>query len=200
MPEQAVDWAQRYHEGTTPWDSGKPSSELKRVVEGGIVSPCRALELGCGTGTNAVYLAQKGFDLTAVDMVELALEQARAKAKAAGATVQFLQASVLNLPDLGAPFDFLFDRGCFHSFKERGWNEFLKSITQVIHPGTRWLMLCGNDKEQHDPGPPTLSEKQIRDVLGPQFDFEWVREFRFDLSPSLGTNRPLAWSLIMRKR
>ncbi len=200
MTESAFDWTQRYREGKIPWDSGKPSSELLRVVDAGIVAPCRALELGCGTGTNAVFLAQRGFDVTAVDLVELAVEKARAKATQAGVKVNFACASVLDLPNLGAPFEFIFDRGCFHSFKERGWSEFLASLTRVTRSGTRWLMLCGNDKEPQDPGPPTLSEKQIRDTLTPMFEVEWLREFRFDLSPSFGPGRPLAWSVMLRRR
>ena len=200
MAEQGFDWAARYREGNIPWDSGKPSSELQRVIESGSIKPCRALELGCGTGTNAVYLARKGFAVTAVDMVGLAISRAREKACADGVKVNFVCASVLDLPGLGPPFEFVFDRGCFHSFEESQWEKYLAGLVQVIRPGARWLMLCGNDKEQHDPGPPTLSEKEIREVLSPMFEFEWIREFRFDLSPSFGPGRPLAWSVMLRRR
>ena len=69
-------WNNRYQQADTPWDSGVPSAQLVAALDGGLVAPCRALELGCGTGTNAIYLAQRGFDVTAVDAAPLAIETA----------------------------------------------------------------------------------------------------------------------------
>ena len=116
MPD-VPNWEEHYRSGTPPWDSGRPSSELIRVVEGEHISPCRAIELGCGTGTNAVWLAQRGFDVTAVDLVPLAIEQAVDRAANAGVKIRFLSLDLLTLPDLGAPFGFLFDRGCYHAVR-----------------------------------------------------------------------------------
>ena len=65
MLERTRDWHKRYSDKDTPWDSGQPSRELERILEEGWIKPCRVLELGCGTGTNAVYLAQRGFEVTA---------------------------------------------------------------------------------------------------------------------------------------
>src|SRR5260370_28503524 len=107
-------WDKRYREGESPWDTGQPSGELVRLVREEGIALCRALELGCGTGTNAVWLAQQGFDMTAVDLAPLALERAEARARAAGVKVRFVAASVLEPPDLGGPFPFFFDRGCYH--------------------------------------------------------------------------------------
>src|SRR5262249_27552517 len=102
-------WQERYREGDTPWDSGRPSLELQRVVaEDGIVAGL-ALELGCGTGTNAVWLASQGFDVTAVDLSPLAIERAERRAREAGIRVRFLVADLLDPPDLGGPYDFFFD-------------------------------------------------------------------------------------------
>ena len=65
-------WEERYRKGETPWDTGHPSTELQRVIREEKIRPCRAIELGCGTGNNAVWLAQQGFDVTAVDLSSLA--------------------------------------------------------------------------------------------------------------------------------
>jgi len=78
-----VRWDERYQTGDTPWDTGQPSSELQRVLTEDQIGPCAALEIGCGTGTNAVYLAQQGFELTAVDVSPLAVATAQARATAA---------------------------------------------------------------------------------------------------------------------
>ena len=79
-----TDWNQRYIDESTPWDSGEPSKELTRALDQKLIEPCRVLELGCGTGTNAIFLARAGFSVTAVDLSEEALRQARSKAEAAG--------------------------------------------------------------------------------------------------------------------
>src|SRR5947209_8671417 len=105
-------WDERYVKGDVPWDTGRPSSELQRVVRSTPVAPCRALELGCGTGASAVWLAQQGFDVTAVDLSPVALERARRRADSARAAVRFVEADVLRPPEgLAGPFDFFFDRG-----------------------------------------------------------------------------------------
>jgi methyl halide transferase len=107
-------WENRYATGDTPWDSGQPSTELQRVIADEKIQPCRAIELGCGTGTSAVWLASQGFDVTAVDLSPLALARAEARAAAEGVRIRFLTADVLNPCDLGAPYEFFFDRGCYH--------------------------------------------------------------------------------------
>src|SRR5438552_11989125 len=114
MPDEPRDWNQRYVAGDTPWDSGQPSAELIRVLREWNIGPCRALEMGCGTGENAVYLAQQGFDVTAFDLAPLAVERAQAKMHEAGVKVRLLTADVLDLPDVGPPFSFVFDRGLYH--------------------------------------------------------------------------------------
>src|SRR5690242_10320902 len=98
-------WNERYEKGDTPWETGQPSSELQRVVAEVSIKPCRAVELGCGTGASAVWLAQQGFDVTAIDLSGLAIEQARRRADEAGVRVNFLVADVLHPPaELVGPF------------------------------------------------------------------------------------------------
>src|SRR5262245_7159572 len=104
-----TDWNDRYRDGNLPWDTGQPSSELERVLSRNAIQPCRALELGCGTGTNSVWLAEQGFEVTGVDLAPLAVERAVKRAQAARVNVHFLVADVLQLPDLNGPFEFFFD-------------------------------------------------------------------------------------------
>src|SRR5436190_14432172 len=106
-----------YLVGFTPWDSGKVPDELIQLVEGDeALTPGRALDIGCGTGTQSVYLAGKGWEVTGIDAVEKPLRQARARATAADVSVQWVRADVTRLPELGlAPgYTLFFDRGCFH--------------------------------------------------------------------------------------
>src|SRR5437764_1299806 len=106
-------WDERYRKDEAPWDTGRPSSELRRVLAEDKIGPGRAVELGCGTGTNAVWLARQGFDVTGVDISPLAIERAEARATAAGVRSLFLVADLRDPPPgLAGPFDFFFDRGC----------------------------------------------------------------------------------------
>jgi methylase of polypeptide subunit release factors len=75
---ESIAWDDRYREGNVPWDTGQPSSELQQVLQRHSIDPCRTLEIGCGTGTNSVWLAQRGFEVTAIDLSPLAVDQAQA--------------------------------------------------------------------------------------------------------------------------
>lgn len=192
------DWDQRYRSGDAPWDSGLPSRELKRVLEEQGLKPCRALELGCGSGTNAVFLAQQGFSVTAVDVSNVALERARQRAAEAGVEVEFLQGDVCHLDQDFEPFDFLFDRGCYHCARRLDLSGYLETLQCVSRRGTKYLSLVGNANEQTDEGPPRLREDEIRADLGDLFEIEQLREFRFE-DPG-GADGPLGWSCWMTRR
>jgi SAM-dependent methyltransferase len=201
MPDRAdrTHWDKRYQEGDTPWDTGLPSSELVRVVQEEKIPPCRAVELGCGTGTNVIWLAQQGFEVTGVDLAPLAVQRAQERAKGAGVKVRIVAADVLNLPDLGAPFQFFFDRGCYHVVRRIDPGRYIQTVARITTPDMIGLILAGNAREPQTPGPPTVSEEEIRREWGEAFEIIWLREFRFDATAG-DSQRPLAWSCLVRKR
>jgi 2-polyprenyl-3-methyl-5-hydroxy-6-metoxy-1,4-benzoquinol methylase len=107
-----------YLVGFKPWDSGVTPPELVAAVEGPeALEPGRALDMGCGTGTNAVYLAKRGWEVTAIDTVGRPLKTARRKAEAAAVSPRFIQGDVTKLPELGVGggYRLVFDLGCLHS-------------------------------------------------------------------------------------
>lgn len=193
-------WDERYAKGDTPWETGLPSSELQRVLAETAIQPCRSLELGCGTGANAVWLAQQGFDVTALDLSAVAIDRARQRANQAGVHVNVLVADVLNPPqELIGPFDFCFDRGCYHVVRRGDVTGYLDTLRRVTRPGTLALVLAGNAREPHDPGPPVVTEEEIRAELGKLFDIVQLREFRFDQVEAVGV-RFLGWSCLLRRK
>ncbi|MBV9123202.1 MAG: class I SAM-dependent methyltransferase, partial [Planctomycetes bacterium] len=161
------------------------------------VPPCRALELGCGTGTNSVYLAQQGFEVTGLDIAPQALERARSRARAAGVSVRFLEADVLAPPELGEPFAFFFDRGCYHVVRREKPHDYAPAVARLLAVGALGLVLAGNAREPHDPGPPVVTEEQIREELGRCFRILDLHEFRFDPAPGV-PERFLGWSCLVR--
>jgi cyclopropane fatty-acyl-phospholipid synthase-like methyltransferase len=131
--------------GFKPWDSGVPPPELVAAVEGArALPPGKAIDLGCGTGTNCIYLAQHGWDATGVDFVPRAISAARQKATAAGVSPTFIVGDVTRLTQLGvgAGYDLLLDLGCFHSIPDAGREGYVGGTTQVAKPGATMLLFC----------------------------------------------------------
>jgi len=188
--------SERYATGETPWDSGTPSTELIRVIEAGKLPGSTILEMGCGTGTNAIELARRGYQVTAVDLVQMAIQRARERARSAGLTVDF-HAGDLATIDLGGPYDCLLDIGLYHGIRNRKLAGFKSTLQRVSRPGTRWLSLAGNAKETTPGDPPVVREEEFRAELEPLFKILEVHEFRFNLRPDF---QPLAWSILMERR
>src|SRR5262245_43954761 len=112
-----ADWDVHYQNDRPPWETGLPSQELQRIIAERPIQPCRVVELGCGSGINARWLAEQGFDVTAIDFSPLAIEKAKKRAAAANRQVRFLVADVLEVKEKLEPFPFFFDRGCYHAVR-----------------------------------------------------------------------------------
>ena len=192
-------WDSAYRDGGRPgWDVGRPSSELKKAVEEGTLKPCRAVVLGCGTGTNAIYLAGKGFEVTGIDIAPTALMRARQKARKAEVKVRFLLADVLAPPELW-PFDLIFDRGCYHGVRRQNAAGYVDTARRLTRPQSRILLLAGNANEERHYGPPRVKEEELRGDFSKSFQFDWLREVRFDTTDPKGKGA-MAWSVLLRRK
>lgn len=193
-------WDRQYLTGAaSPWDTERPSTELRRVLDERPVVPGATLELGCGTGTNAVWLAEHGFSVTAIDISRVAIRQAQEKAAARGVPVEFVVADLRRWEDLGGPYGFFFDRGCYHAVRRSDLDGYLHTLEKLTAQGAWGLVLAGNAKEPEDAiGPPVVEEREIREEFGRLFEIVQLREFRFD-APREGEPRYLAWSCVLRR-
>jgi SAM-dependent methyltransferase len=133
-----------YRTGRTPWDTGITPPEVVDLIEGpAALAPGRALDLGCGTGTNVRYLAEHGWDATGVDAEPIALDAARAKvAGLAGARV--IPGDVAGLPALGldGPFDLVLDIGCFHSIERSRRGAYADGVAALTRPGATMFVFA----------------------------------------------------------
>ncbi len=132
-----------YRFGFKPWDSGVPPPELKDLIEGPAArTPGKALDLGCGTGTNAVYMAQHGWQVTAIDFVPSAIATARAKAKAANVSPRLIVGDATRLDELGvgAGYELAFDLGCLHSIPRERRDAYVAGVTGATVSGADYLM------------------------------------------------------------
>jgi SAM-dependent methyltransferase len=192
-------WDRAYRgERSAPWDSGRPNTGLVEAVESGTVKPGRVVELGCGSGTNAIYLASKGFDVTALDVAPTALAIARRKAARAGVTVRWLLADVLAPPEL-EPFDFIFDSGCYHGVRRGNAAGYVKTASVLSRPGTLMLIHAGNANEPRHYGPPRVEETELIGDFAATWDFVHLREVRPGGDPGRASGAWF-WSVLLRRR
>jgi len=136
----------KYPLESLPWELGKPRRILVDLVEKGLIKEGKVLDICCGAGTNAVYLAEKGFQVTGIDISSKAIEYARRKAEEKNVNVKFLVENFLNLPFGEGEFDFVFDMGCFHHVKVKERSIFIKGVYRVLKRGGLYLMVCFSDR------------------------------------------------------
>ncbi len=131
--------------GFKPWDSGVPAPELVATVEGpDALAPAKALDLGCGTGTNSIYMARHGWDVTGIDFVPRAVAMAKRKAAAANASPRLMVGDVTRLDELGigTGFSLLLDLGCFHSIPDERRGAYVDGVTGIARAGATYLLFC----------------------------------------------------------
>ncbi len=122
-----------------PWDTG-PREELVRLVENRSIRPGRTIDLGCGTGSNAIFLAQRGFEVTGVDFGQAAIDRARQRANAAGVDIHFLVDDLTNLRQVSGTFDFLLDYGVLDDLSLRQREAYAQNMLPLTRPGSSYLL------------------------------------------------------------
>jgi len=195
----AHDWNQHYASGDVPWDTGEADPHLVDLVERGVTRPGRTLEVGCGTGTNALWLAARSFDVFAVDVARLAIEKAEEKRRAAGANVRFAVLDFLRDDVPGGPFDFVLDRGVLHVFDAASDRaRFAARVAGLLAPGGHWLCLAGSTEgPPRDHGPPRRSARDLVEAVEPVLALSLLRASSFDAE---APERALAWVMLARRR
>jgi methyl halide transferase len=190
---------ERYKAGDTPWDIGKPDFNLIQTVTSTPVAPRKALDIGCGTGDNAIWLAKKKFHVVGIDISEIAIKKAEEKALKNKVDCTFIVTDILSTQVEGKPFGFAFDRGCFHALSSpKDRKRFAENVSGHLEKDGTWLSLIGNaDEQRQSPGPPQRTARDI--VTGVESHFEILAL----VSSYFGSNRPnppRAWVCLMRKR
>jgi SAM-dependent methyltransferase len=124
-----------------PWDVG-PREELVSLVESGRVKPGRAIDLGSGTASNVIYLAQHGFEVTGVDYSPAAIEMGRARARETGVEVTFIEDDLTNLQNVNGAFDLLLDYGTLDDLRTPQRDLYMKNVLPLTRQGSLFLLYC----------------------------------------------------------
>ncbi|MGD8601712.1 MAG: class I SAM-dependent methyltransferase [Gemmatimonadota bacterium] len=189
------DWNEHYVAGELPWDTGEPAPQLVELVEEGVIPPGRVLEVGCGTGTNSIWLAGRGFDVHGVDISERAIEMAKSKARSAEGSIELAALDFMHDELPAGPFDFVFDRGVMHVFDDAADRaRFAERVAGLLGPGGRWLCIAGSTEgPPREHGPPRRSARDLLAAVEPVLELVWLR------SSALHPGEPsevMAWAML----
>ncbi|MHC4271367.1 MAG: class I SAM-dependent methyltransferase, partial [Planctomycetota bacterium] len=132
-----------------PWNIQTPPELLVQLIENGKIQPCRAIDLGCGAGNYAIYLAQIGFDVTGVDFSPTAIKIAQENAKARQVKCDFIVADVVNrFSDISGTWDFAYDWGLLHHIMPEHREKYVKNVYNILNPEGKYLSLCFSEKDK----------------------------------------------------
>jgi SAM-dependent methyltransferase len=174
-------WNESYAAGELPWDTGEPEPLLVEFITSGRIQPTRTLEIGAGTGTNAIWLAERGFEVLGVDVAPIAVEQAKKKLIGRDLPCCFVVLDILTDALEGGPFEFVFDRGCFHVFDEAAERaRFAARVAAALAPGGLWLSLIGSTESgPREMGPPQRSGREVILAIEPALAIQELRAAEF---------------------
>ncbi len=166
-----------------PWNRQQPPELIVQLIESGKVKPCRALDLGCGAGNYAIYLASKGFDVTAVDISTIAIKIAKQNAKAKNVKCQFITADIIeNFPQFDEPFSFIYDWGLLHHIPPEHRSAYICNLHNILNDNCLYMSLCFNEKDTYFQGKGSIrktdlttqiylsSEHELKQLWQPYFE------------------------------
>lgn len=174
-----MDWDVLYRESLPPWEVGSVSPELNRIVDEWHFPKGTVLDLGCGTGADAVFLAQRGFDVTAVDFSPTAVERARTRAQNAAANVCFVLEDVFRFGLHAGVFDLVYDSSFYQFVRQWELSRLLDLLWRVTKPGSYYVCIIKTAAQNSASELPPVSEDDLRSELGRLFELVQIREFTF---------------------
>ncbi len=169
-----------YKFGKPPWIIDQAQPDLIAAAEKGEVCGPTVLDVGCGDGNNAIYLASRGFDVTGIDVSAKAISIAKQKAANAKVAVTFLTLDALKIGTLDKRFDTVIDFGLFHNLGDDDRRRYVRALSEVCVNKGQFLMMCLGDKAGEYPVypnryPPTVSQDEIRASFSDGWKIDWFR-------------------------
>jgi len=168
-----------YREGRPPWDIGHAQGALICLEEAGKIKG-RVLDVGCGTGENALFLDAHGHEVVGVDVSPTAIARAKAKARVRHQRIKFRVVNALDLGRLGRSFDTVLDSGLFHVFKDDERSAYAASLRRVVEPGGVLHLICFSEREPRWGGPRRVTRDEIRDAFGVGWRVRGIWEARYE--------------------
>ena len=184
-----------------PWDIGRPQ---RAFVAAGDRIRGRVIDVGCGTGDLALWLAERSCTVTGVDFLQQPLEAARHKAAEHCVQANFLQMDALDIGEIPERFDAATDCGLFHTFDDAGRKAYVTALAKLLEPGSQLFLLCFSDAEPGTHGPRRVSEQELREAFASGWEIETIEPARFEVVPGIpgaafGPGGAQAWFAVIRR-
>jgi len=192
-------YEERYKSNDMPWNHETPDFNLVNLFNRKRITAKRILDIGCGVGSNSIWLANRGFKVTGTDFSKTAIKMAKENAKKAKVEVTFIENDFLKEKVKGYPFGFIFDRGCFHALDKAEEREtFAENAAMHLEEGGKWFSLIGcKDEKREEDGPPQRSLSDIVTAIEPFFEIQFIASGYFQSKKKVP---PKAWICLMQKR
>ncbi len=208
-----VDWESFYAEGTRtpPFLRNVPDENLVGFVEQGRLESGRAIDLGCGIGRNAIYLAKAGFRVDAIDLSRTAITRGRQAAGEGRVRVKFIVGSVFDVSLPQNHYDIAYDSGLFHHLQPHQRQYYLDLVRRVLQPDGFFGMACFDttggqpveDREIYKRGemPPGIgySEDRLRGILQRYFAVVELRQMKACPKDAEVLGIPGLWTVLMKQ-
>ena len=178
MTKEFPNWLTIYEEQsaeTMPWYTPVLDRDLETALRELRIFSGHILDLGTGPATQAIELSIKGFKVTGSDISAGAIKRAKEKAKKKGAKIKFAQDDIL-ASKLKGPFDYIFDRGCFHVFDEEKRKTYPAAVHKMLAPKGLLFLKCFSIQEPGDQGPYRYQESDLQIIFKDLFTIESVKE------------------------
>lgn len=158
-----------------PWETGRAEPDLAELIKQGVVEEGKVLDICCGLGTQAIYMAKQGFEVYGIDISSTAVKMAQERCSEEGVACHLAQgdASDLKYPD--GFFTFVFDRGCFHSMSPERRETYIRGIRRVLKDGGKYYMKCFSSRNGNWVN--SFTEEDIRDYFSPLFKILEINEY-----------------------
>ena len=192
-----MDFFDSAYRGRPPWDIGRPQKEFVELVKRGeITGP--VLDIGCGTGEQALFFATEGYEVWGIDSTPLAIRKAGEKAAIRRLQVNFLVLNALDLSRLNRKFDTATDSGLFHTLSDEDRRVFVDNLAAILSPAGKYFMLCFSEQEPAGYGPRRISKREIQDSFSDGWSINYIRPAVFESSTRAKGSR--AWFSSISKK
>jgi 2-polyprenyl-3-methyl-5-hydroxy-6-metoxy-1,4-benzoquinol methylase len=182
QPLTSERFTEYYAQPKATWDIGRPQTPF--VAAADRIGP-RVLDIGCGTGDLAIWLAEQGRAVTGIDFIEPPLAVARQKAAERGAAITFLRMDALAVGEIPERFDAVTDCGLFHTFDDAGRAAYVRGLARLLESGSRLFLLCMSTAEPGAHGPRRVGEAELRATFHSGWEIETLEPTRFEVVPGI---------------